>query len=635
MRGEIKKSRLFVLLAVFLSAGAGICLYAWQERLFFSEYGRFAPGAGIPPLIAPQVRFLADGLNRHGFKNYLPSCRHIAIYAANWTEDEKLPELSAQERACAIIWLGSRQNAMPKGLEGFGKIWVSSPLLQSFLEIFHPAYVPLFALPASQQRVAAKDDDGADEKFYAVIGCLPYIEKLLQQNNLPYRKYDLRTGTDALQHDIAHLKAVFAETGALDTQTLDVHPFFLQALQNKIPLATLWIWPKEDPLNRFNDLINFYQDENGAERLLKAIENEDAAVRQRTEKAARLIEREYSPQRALRVAIDSLSPAPLAAYAGFPYAAAEKGSLMIDLPTAIGHYIAGDYALASDLAAYLKPDGKTADLAFYNSLFKYPAETAIILRGFVPLIYDNIKADKRILYLAYPQFGETNDKEDIPDIDAYADILARESARFDAVAVSSPVLADGLRERGIAVFYIPQFTNTARFYPDFDEDLQSNVLFVGINTFYRTAVYDLLQRGIAVDVYGPGWPEGIAKAPYADNRILRKYYSSAKIVLNDTRDGMKKFGVVSNRIFDATACGTLVISDYMPEIAAIYGDSVPMYKNGDELAALVRHYLSHEDERREKAARAREITLKHFTAEKAAETFEKIIKDIHAPADGE
>ena len=89
-------------------------------------------------------------------------------------------------------------------------------------------------------------------------------------------------------------------------------------------------------------------------------------------------------------------------------------------------------------------------------------------------------------------------------------------------------------------------------------------------------------------------------------------------------------GVISNRIFDGTACGTLVISDYMPEIEAIYGDSVPMWKTEKELVNLIKYYLDpkHEEERLEKAQRAREITLKNFTAKQAAEKFEQIIEDV-------
>ena len=51
-----------------------------------------------------------------------------------------------------------------------------------------------------------------------------------------------------------------------------------------------------------------------------------------------------------------------------------------------------------------------------------------------------------------------------------------------------------------------------------------------------------------VTIYGKWWPKGWATAEYVDNRILRQYYSSAKIVLSDQNAYMKDFGVIVNRI---------------------------------------------------------------------------------------
>ena len=93
---------------------------------------------------------------------------------------------------------------------------------------------------------------------------------------------------------------------------------------------------------------------------------------------------------------------------------------------------------------------------------------------------------------------------------------------------------------------------------------------------------------------------------------------------------MKDYGVISNRIYDASASGSLVISDYMKEIEDIYGDSVPMWKSKEELIELVKYYLDpkNENERKEKANRAREITLKNFTNQVVAQKFRKVIDFI-------
>ena len=193
---------------------------------------------------------------------------------------------------------------------------------------------------------------------------------------------------------------------------------------------------------------------------------------------------------------------------------------------------------------------------------------------------------------------------------------------FDVIAVASPAYAAELNRTGIKAVYVPQFTNPEKFYPAPDPALASNILFVGSNWHDRTSLRYALEAGFTVAVYGYNWqgivPPEMYKAPYIANTELNRYYSSAKIVLNDHRPDMKDFGFVNNRIYDATAAGALVISDYMPEIETAYGDAVPMYKNKEELAGLLRYYLTHEEERQALAAKARRITLEKFTNAAAA-----------------
>ena len=85
-------------------------------------------------------------------------------------------------------------------------------------------------------------------------------------------------------------------------------------------------------------------------------------------------------------------------------------------------------------------------------------------------------------------------------------------------------------------------------------------------------------------------------------------------------------GFVSNRIFDVTACGGFIISDYIEGIEEIYGDAIPMYKTEEEFVELIKYYLEHEDERREKAKKAQEITKKHFTSDKIVAKMLEIMK---------
>ncbi|MBR6663201.1 MAG: glycosyltransferase, partial [Alphaproteobacteria bacterium] len=312
----------------------------------------------------------------------------------------------------------------------------------------------------------------------------------------------------------------------------------------------------------------------------------------------------------------------------------EKGSVNIDVIVTVGHISGGDYWLSYDLLdLFFDKEFTNKRVTYLNSLIKYRTEYNIVVCGILPSGKREYVGEKNILYIAYPSFENNKGIEVIKDIDDYIeDIKSKlhDGNGVDLVISASYGFAKELNKRGIKTYYIPQFTNIERFYPDYHEEYKSDVLFVGVNTNYRKAWKYLKEEGIDVSIYGPYYPDGISKENYLDNRILRKYYSSAKIVLNDTREGMKKYGFISNRIFDASASGALVISDYMKEIEDVYGDSVVMWKTKEELIEKVKYYLDpkNENERKEKANRAREITLKNFTNQIIAQKFRKIIDEL-------
>ena len=206
----------------------------------------------------------------------------------------------------------------------------------------------------------------------------------------------------------------------------------------------------------------------------------------------------------------------------------------------------------------------------------------------------------------------------------YGNIAIDELQFYDKLAVASKSYAEKLRKKGFKVYYVPQFTNTDVFYRNPQDDLKSEVLFVGTKRQYGSA--DIaLKYNLPITVYGPGWG-GLSTKEYIDNKELHKYYSSAKIVLNDHREDMKANGFINNRVFDVTATGSLLISDYMPEIEEIYKDSRPMYKTEEELVELINYYLTNEKERIEKAQKAKEITLKYFTQKNIGKLFNEIIE---------
>ncbi len=105
------------------------------------------------------------------------------------------------------------------------------------------------------------------------------------------------------------------------------------------------------------------------------------------------------------------------------------------------------------------------------------------------------------------------------------------------------------------------------------------------------------------------------------------FYSSSRFTLNLTRDDMKAAGYSpSVRLFEASACGTPILSDSWPGLEHFLtpGEEILLPSDAAETAEILRH-LS--DEERERIGRrARERILAEHTAEHRACEFEHIVE---------
>lgn len=286
----------------------------------------------------------------------------------------------------------------------------------------------------------------------------------------------------------------------------------------------------------------------------------------------------------------------------------------------------GDYWIANDLSLAFKSFGYNTDTDYRTEYHRHhPKEPMlnIYMRGYTKF-HPPFGKNTNILYVYYPMAYDKNsitpkqkNKLNTRSLMPQNASLDDDFQNFDIIAVASKSYTEELNKFGINAIYIPQFTNPEKFYPSFQEDLKTDILFVGSNWHDRTSLRYTLELGYNVSVYGYNWhntvPNSMYKGVYIPNEKLNQYYSSAKIVLNDHRPDMKKFGFINNRIYDATASGALVVSDYIKELDEIYQGSIPLYKTKEELDAILKYYLTHEEERQILAQKARQITLQNFT----------------------
>jgi GT2 family glycosyltransferase len=147
---------------------------------------------------------------------------------------------------------------------------------------------------------------------------------------------------------------------------------------------------------------------------------------------------------------------------------------------------------------------------------------------------------------------------------------------------------------GLPVEPLLQATEPELFHPDRAEpDTGHEVLFVGGSRgHHRRMVQDALEAGLPLSVYGKQWedflPARYLRGEFVPNDELGAMYAAAGVVLNDHWDDMRVDGFVSNRLFDAAACGARVVTDDVAGLDGLFGASVQVVRDARELAALVR-----------------------------------------------
>lgn len=109
---------------------------------------------------------------------------------------------------------------------------------------------------------------------------------------------------------------------------------------------------------------------------------------------------------------------------------------------------------------------------------------------------------------------------------------------------------------------------------------------------------------------------------------LPKFYGHSKINFNCTSKQMK--GAVNQRIFDAPATGSFVLTDWREQMDALFTpDEMACYHDVSEIPEKVRYYLSHEDERKKMTQKARQRVLQCHTWSQRIKQMLDIMKNIY------
>ncbi len=180
-----------------------------------------------------------------------------------------------------------------------------------------------------------------------------------------------------------------------------------------------------------------------------------------------------------------------------------------------------------------------------------------------------------------------------------------------------------LRRAGVTrAIYWPMAVNTHVFSPPPTDDERSPaipVLFVGGPTRERVdTLGPIAGSGLTIHGYDPeGWRANSRlrfcyRGEVMEREHLRGLYRRARISINITRrHGASSLNM---RVFEAMACGSLVLTDDRSDASALFADGkeIVVYRDAVDLAEKVTYFLANEGARRRIAgAGARKVHQTH------------------------
>lgn len=296
-------------------------------------------------------------------------------------------------------------------------------------------------------------------------------------------------------------------------------------------------------------------------------------------------------------------------------------ALKIPVPKPEVAYEWGDYHFALALQRALVAQGHSVRIDLLPDWYgadSFGDDVALVLRG---------------LSEYEPQPDQLNLMWNISHPDKVTDA---EYAKYDHVFIASETYAEQLQQRlQTPISALLQCTDPALFYPDPAPEVPAHeVLFVGNSRKqYRAIVKHAIAAGLPLSLYGTRWeervPAGYLRGEHIPNQALRQYYSRCGILLNDHWPSMREQGFISNRLFDAGACGALIITDAVAGLEQVFGDTVATYADTPEdLAATVRRLQENPEKQRAMRTQIQALVRKEHSFTRRAEQIMAVILDL-------
>lgn len=177
------------------------------------------------------------------------------------------------------------------------------------------------------------------------------------------------------------------------------------------------------------------------------------------------------------------------------------------------------------------------------------------------------------------------------------DDASRYSSGFGAVFINDPSTV----HRHQNAHYLPACFDPSQYSFSLGRDRTHDVGFVGgANAWREAALADLARKGLLSYVVGGPWRNArlneLCLARRIDAADTAKLYRDTRIVINlfRTEHHFNFQGIpavsLNPRVYEALACGALVISEHRPELDSVFPE-MPAFRSLNELESLVRRYI--------------------------------------------
>lgn len=210
----------------------------------------------------------------------------------------------------------------------------------------------------------------------------------------------------------------------------------------------------------------------------------------------------------------------------------------------------------------------------------------------------------------------------------------------DGIITNSAVVYQQLLDIRIPTAFMMLAADPHIMKPNISVTKDFGAVYIGAGAFMLDEKPELYQMLLDASQYnlrlnGAGW-EGVPQLNIFAQGILPRYgiadaYSSAHVVLSSTIHSQDLYGMVNNRVFEALACGSVLVAKYSPTLHTVFGNLISYYNDSTVFHQIMQHTLSHPQEADITRKHAREFVLNGHTWDHRAIELEDFL--LHLQAD--